>query len=105
MKFLLDENVHHGLIKILTHSGHDVKPSPKGFNNGKVLALSISEKRILITHDNDFSKKITPGRYSGIILVKIPSKYLDRLDQAFSRLFSEEPSAENFSNRLIILND
>ena len=53
MRFLLDENIHHGLIAVLTGLGHDIKLSPKGVTNGAVFDLAVSESRVLFTHDTE----------------------------------------------------
>ena len=105
MKFLLDENVHHGLIKVLKRLGHEARLSPKGFTNGKVLALAISKKKILITHDSDFSDRIFPNSHSGIILVKIPSKFLDALTASMTRLLSAKTDPLDFIDKLFILTE
>ena len=43
MNFLLDENVHHGLIPIMKKMGHHVQIPPKGITNSKVTALAVIE--------------------------------------------------------------
>ena len=51
MQFLIDENVPIQIIGWLKSCGHDAMRVPAGIQNGKVLALAIAEKRILITQD------------------------------------------------------
>ena len=103
MRFLLDENIHHGLLPCLTALGHDVRLAPKGFSNGRVLALATSESRILITHDEDFAKRLFPSHHAGIILVKIPSRRFEALKHAAAKLFAQRPSAEQFRDTLTVL--
>lgn len=48
MNFLLDENVHNGLVLFLSKLGHDAKLTPKSVKNGEVFGLALSEQRLLI---------------------------------------------------------
>ena len=103
MRFLLDENIHRGLLAFLTELGHDVQLSPKGLSNGKVFALAASERRILITHDEDFARWSFPPKHDGVILVKIPSRRFDALQQAAAKLLAQRSSHEPFCNTLTLL--
>lgn len=103
MRFLLDENVHRGLLPFLTDLKHDVKPSPKGLTNGAVLQLAISEKRILITHDTDFAKDQLVEQHPGIILVRIPPRNIQVLKSQAQLLLSQKSSAKVFTDRLFLV--
>lgn len=103
MRFLFDENVHRGLLSVLTALGHDVQLSPKGLSNGKVLALAVSEHRILVTHDEDFARQPLPSPHAGVILVKIPSRRFEPLKHAMSKLLTQRPSSEQFRATLTLL--
>ena len=93
MRFLIDENVHRGLLSFLSGLGHDAKLSPKGLSNGKVLTLAVSEKRALITHDTDFAVHNTIlSHHEGIILVKIPPRNFDALKSAVKDLCKDRKS-------------
>ena len=105
MRFLLDENVHRGLTAFLVAKGHDATLSPKGLVNGRVLALAVTENRVLITHDSDFSEKMSSDRHAGIILVKIFPKHFDQLKSSILRLLSEKGSPDSFSGKLFLLFD
>ena len=48
MKFLVDENVHRGLLLFLIKLGYDVKLSPKTIKNGQVFKMAADEERVLI---------------------------------------------------------
>jgi predicted nuclease of predicted toxin-antitoxin system len=58
MLFLIDENVPVQIIEWLHNSGHDATRVPAGTKNGKVLALAISESRVLLTQDKDFTNTV-----------------------------------------------
>lgn len=103
MRFLLDENVHRKLLSLLNQKGHDVKLSPKGLVNGKVLALAIKEARTLITHDADFAMEAPTHSHPGIILVKIPSKELEALKTAFERFVLKERFSLSLADKLFLL--
>ena len=103
MRFLLDENIHHGLISVLTEWGHDVKVSPKGLANGEVFALAVSEGRALVTHDTDFAKKLFPATHPGIVVVKVPSRRFEQLKQSMRQLLEKKKSPQDFSGMLILL--
>lgn len=103
MRFLIDENVHQGLVLFLKELGHDARRSPKGISNGEVLSLSISEDRILITHDTDFSKDEIIQGHPGIALLRIPPRDLEVLKTALSNLLAEKKSANLFKGKLFLI--
>ena len=55
-KFLLDENVRKELFDFLKKSSYDIEQI-RGLTNGKVAALTLKEKRVLVTNDSDFSNR------------------------------------------------
>jgi len=101
MLFLLDENAHWGLKAFLAQLGHDVELSPKGLTNGKVLALAISKKRVLITHDADFSKEMITRNHPGIVLVRILPKYFEKIKASMRKLLEEKKLS--FDDKLFLL--
>ena len=103
MRFLLDENVHRKLVPFLTGLGHEVTRSPKGLSNGAVFAHATSDRRALVTHDNDFAASPPHTSHPGIVLVKILPKDFEPLKAAFQRLLEEKPSPELFADRLVVL--
>ena len=105
MRFLLDENVHNGLMPFLAGLGHDAKLSPKALSNGKVLELAIAENRILVTHDKDFVKHEYPEKHAGMILVKIPARNFTQLKSSLESLLSEKTSPADFEKRLFLLSE
>jgi predicted nuclease of predicted toxin-antitoxin system len=103
MRFVLDENVHRGLLPYLASIGHDVVLCPKGLTNGKVAEFAISDDRILITHDQDFSRLKLPEKHAGIVLVRIPSRNLDALKRSMVKLLLAISAPEQFSKRRLVL--
>lgn len=103
MRFLLDENTHRGLLSFFIRLGHDAKLSPKGLSNGAVLSLAISEKRILVTHDEDFAANPIPSKHSGIILLKIFPRRLDQTSRSMKHLLSKKRASEGFLGKLVLL--
>jgi len=82
MRFLLDENVHHGLVLFLTGLGHDATRSPKGLSNGAVFAAASSAQRILLTHDKDFAEWQPTESHPGVILTdRLVVVFPDRHDE------------------------
>jgi predicted nuclease of predicted toxin-antitoxin system len=76
MRFKLDENLPIILVSDLTQIGHEgTTCQAEGIagNKDAVIAThAISEKRILITFDLDFSdiRKYPPGTHSGIVVLR-----------------------------------
>ena len=103
MRFLLDENVHRGLLSVLTTLGHEARLYPKGLSNGKVLTLAVAERRILVTHDEDFAKAPLVSHHAGIILIKIPSRRFESLKIAMSKLLAQRAAPDQFRDTLTIL--
>ncbi len=101
MKFLLDENVHIGLLSFLIGLGYDIKIPQKGIRNGEILKLCIEEKRILITRDSDFlDSALYPNiKNNGVILLRIPSENLKEQEESLSRLISKN----SIEGKMIIL--
>ena len=103
MRFLLDENVHHGVVPFLNGLGHEVILAPKGLSNGAVFAAATSAQRVLITHDKDFAERAPIANHPGIILLKILPKEIGQLKTALQRLLAQKPSADLFADRLFVL--
>ena len=103
MRFLLDENVHQGLVPVLTGLGHEPTICPKGLSNGAVFAAARSAQRILLTHDKDFAEHPPIARHPGIILLKILPQELGQLTTALQRLLADKPAPELFVDRLFLV--
>jgi predicted nuclease of predicted toxin-antitoxin system len=86
MRFLLDENVHQGLVPFLTGLGHETARSPKGVSNGAVFAAAASAQRILLTHDKDFAEWHPTEHHPGVVLLRIVPGAFDQLQTALQRV-------------------
>ncbi len=106
MRFLIDENVKLEILRWLLKNGHDAVRVPAGTKNGSVLALGISESRVLITHDHDFADRLRypPAKHAGIILIEIHPPIFSKLQTALQRLLSNPP-ADGFAGKLILLEE
>lgn len=86
MRFLLDESADSRLAVYLRESGHDVtviaRDYPNALDDVEVLAIAVSEQRILIANDRDFGELVVRRRlpHAGIILFR-----LDTIDLASKR--------------------
>lgn len=103
MRFLLDENVHQGLLWFLKGLSHDAVRSPKGLSNGAVFAHAVSDHRTLLTHDRDFAERPPLASHPGIVLLRILPKELGQLKAALERLLADKPSTELLTDRLFLV--
>lgn len=99
IKFLLDENVRIELYKLLESLGIDIKLSPKGTTDVKLAEISLKEKRIFVTNDQDFIEYPKDKIFS-VIWLKIPQNDPNELVSSFKKLLDEN---HLFNGRLIIL--
>lgn len=99
LRFLLDENVQVVLAKTLSAGGLDIKLAPKSVSDSALAALSKKERRILITHDEDF-EWYTKDQLFSVILLRIPQNNSSGLVESFQKLLSE---FKNFPGRIVIL--
>ena len=103
MRFLLDENVHRGLVSFLNGLGHDAVASPKGLTNGAVVAAATAEQRVLVSHDQDFSAFPPITSHPGIIWIRILPKDLTPLKVAFQRLLTDCTSPDALLDQLVLM--
>ena len=99
MKFKLDENLPEVIRESLSELGHDVhtvaEEGLSGAQDETVLQACVSEDRILITLDLDFSdiRAYPPGPYPGIWVLRPPKqtfKAIEALVRAGVRLSAVE---------------
>lgn len=104
VKFLRDENVKKRLEVFLKQQGFDAASKPKGLFNGELARLSKSERRVLITNDEDFSNSefFPRERIFSVVWLKIPQDKPELLIPAFSKLLKKiKPS--DFEGNLVTL--
>jgi predicted nuclease of predicted toxin-antitoxin system len=78
MRFLLDQSAEARIGIFLISIGHDAtrvgKDHPPGLPADDVLAITVSERRILLTNDSDFGelifKQLHP--HAGVIYLRFP---------------------------------
>lgn len=99
-RFLLDENVHRGLLKFLESQGVDVCSSPKGAVNGTVAALSKEGKLVLVTNDSDFAWYPSEKVFA-VVWLRIAQDDVEGLFNSFASLLTE--FKEEFEGKLIVL--
>jgi len=104
MKFLIDENIRSEITDFLKSLQYDVTVVATGTKDDKVARIAKDEKRILITHDVDFSNILLypPEELSGIIRIKIQPPTASIIIKALNNLFEKIPPAK-MEKRLIIL--
>ncbi|MBS3080989.1 DUF5615 family PIN-like protein [Candidatus Pacearchaeota archaeon] len=104
IRFLSDENVDKRLEKFLKEKGVDIISKQKGLGNGELATFSKSEKRILITNDEDFSNSeyFPKEKIFSVVWLKIPQDKIELSKSAFLNLL-KETKPEDFEGNLIIL--
>ena len=65
-----------------------MKRLPKSSSDNVIAALSIKEKRVVVTNDEDFAF-FPPEQLFGAVLLRIPQRDVQALHQAFDRLLLE----------------
>ena len=104
MKFLIDENIRKEVKDFLIASGHDAISIPKGSSDERLAKIAKSEKRIILTHDVDFSNtwSYPPKEYSGIIRIKIHPPTAEIINHALSA-FLKRLSVDEIDKRSFVL--
>ena len=103
LKFLLDENVKKELLQFLKKD-FDVIFKPKQLSNGELAKFSISEQRIFVTNDWDFTEEHSYNKETifSIIWLRIQQDKPESLLSSFSKLLKETKS-EDFEGNFITL--
>jgi predicted nuclease of predicted toxin-antitoxin system len=99
-KFLLDENVHKILRAFLKAKRWDVKIAPRSVGDNSIAAASKKERRIVITNDEDFSRRYGSQKIFAVIWLKVAQDDSAALTHAVARVIKELP---NFEGKLIEL--
>lgn len=98
-KFLLDENVPRRLFRFMQSQNLDVTLVPKSSPDAQVAAISLNEKRIFVTNDEDFSE-YPEDKIFAVIWLRVPQNNPVALLASFEKLIHE---CRQFSSKLIML--
>lgn len=99
MQFLLDENVRGELLPFLQKMGISVRIAPKGSSDKTLASISIKEKHVLVTNDEDFTEYPKSAIFS-VVWLRIPQNDLQSLLGMFNQLLKE---CKDFKGKLIVL--
>lgn len=107
LRFLFDENVKKELLLYLKLEKYDVALAPKGFMNGKLAEISVSDRRILVSNDKHFtnSSLFPKEKIFSVVWLRIPQNRPDLLIKSFSTLLKEKSEVNDFKDNLIILRE
>lgn len=89
MRFLADESCDFGVVRVLRASGFDVaavgEMSPRATDEA-VIALAVSEARVLLTEDKDFGQLVYASGHPspGVILIRYPGRARQELFRAIN---------------------
>ena len=103
IKFLFDENVDARLERFLKLKDVDIVKKSKQLKNGSLAEYSLSEKRILVTNDEDFSELFSSSTIFSVVWLRIPQRNIESSKAIFLRLLEEYKSIEDFKGKLIKL--
>lgn len=98
-KFLVDENVRIELYEFLKDNGFDVIHSPKSAPDTLLTSISKTQKRILITNDEDFSE-YSEDKVFSVVWLRIAQNDPNTLIYSFGKLLGE---IKDLAGKLIIL--
>lgn len=101
-RFLFDENVDKRLEQALKKQGIDVMSKPKSLSNGMLAEFSKSEKRILVTNDEDFTE-LTKDKIFSVVWLRISQRDIELSIKSFSMLLEKKTKPKDFEGFLIVL--
>ena len=104
LKLLCDENTAGAVARFLKSEGYDVaRPVPQTTDED-IGEMVLREKRIIVTHDSDFSNilKFDPREFFGIIRIRIEPPLNHVVIASLKRVLAAYPTARRLRGRLII---
>lgn len=109
MKFLADENIASVVISTLMKNGHDVKAiinsRLQGCSDAQLIQISLSEKRIILTHDKDFISLFENQQsLFSVIVIRLATVNPERVNRIFLE-FLDAYGQENLTHRLVIIEE
>lgn len=109
IKFLADENIASSVVNQIKNSGFDIldlkKLKIRGLSDNEVILLANKEKRIILTHDSDFSNQnLLIKADLGIIIIKLKNVKSEYVLKYLMPLL-ESDSLLKAKTHLLILNE
>lgn len=94
MKFLIDEDVSHKLVKLLNRLGYKaihIREIQISLNDSQILEIATSQSYIVITEDKGFGKLVFKEKqeYTGVILLKLEDQTLTNTKRVIKWLLSK----------------
>jgi predicted nuclease of predicted toxin-antitoxin system len=90
MRFLADESCDFAVVRALRAEGHAVTTVSEvaaGAPDGRVIAIAIRERAVLLTEDKDFGQLVFAERRAtgGVILIRFPAAFRAELPRVVCR--------------------
>lgn len=104
LKVLCDENIAGAVVRYLKEDGHDVLRATPGMPDEDIGKVALREKRVIITHDSDFTNILTfpPRTFFGIIRIRIDPPINAVVIASLQRVFTAYRGMRRLRGRLII---
>jgi predicted nuclease of predicted toxin-antitoxin system len=108
MEFKLDENLPNALVDDLKNAGHHGATCQEegiaGTGDAAIAAHAVSERRVLLTLDLDFSdiRQYPPGKHPGIIIFRLHSQDITTLQKGLGRLLQNVAEEDVIGNTVIV---
>jgi predicted nuclease of predicted toxin-antitoxin system len=109
LKLKLDENIDTRVVTLLRLAGHDVATVPgQGLMSApdeEVIEVCHSEERCLVTCDRGFGNRVkyNPSNYSGIVIIRLPSRYTFADWQQAIEIFTQGLEEREVTGKLWII--
>jgi predicted nuclease of predicted toxin-antitoxin system len=110
MKVKLGENLPVELVDLLAAQCHDVQTVPgealAGRPDGVIFRASLSEGRLLMTQDLDFSdvRRLKPGTHPGIVLIRLREPSRRRLVERVRKVLAAD-STDTWARCFVVISD
>ena len=99
LRFLLDENVRIELVGWLRTHQFDLRLAPRATSDPTLAAWSKTDRRILVTNDEDFCAYPASEVYA-VVWLRIPQRDARALIRSFRKLLAE---CARFAGQLVLL--
>ncbi len=108
MRFLIDENLPFGIVKLLSSLKHDVldvaASNLRGSPDTVLWAKAAEEKRIIITRDLDYPiTRLRPAPF-GVILLRVPMSFKALEITNMFKKSIEKIKFEELKNKVAVIN-